>query len=162
MVSPAGLLGLLDKAKAFPFLKQGPPSATMGITHREFSDGEAVSDFTEFEVRVAEVFRFEAQDTLVFRVRLRNKTEALIQYRPDGFSIRAGAAVYGQSLSDASGEIPGGGEAEAFFAVTGTASGGRNDLAIKNEFTVLVERITPQAGVRRAAAPSKNVEGFAK
>jgi hypothetical protein len=162
-VSPAALLGLLDKAKAFPLLQQGSPEALRGVSHREFKEDEAVSDFGEFEVRILEAFRFEAQDTLVFRVRLKNKTAQPIAFRPDGFAVRAGAERYEQSVSDASGSIPANGESEAFFAITGTRFGGRNDLAVNNEFTVFVERIgQPSPTVQRSGVPAKSVEGFAK
>ena len=35
------------------------------------------------------------------------------------------------------------------FAVTGTPDGGRNELSLKNEFTVLVSRLTPALRFRR-------------
>ncbi|MEY2598619.1 MAG: hypothetical protein RLZZ142_878 [Verrucomicrobiota bacterium] len=162
-VSPAALLGLLDKAKAFPLLQQASPEALRGVSHRAFKEDEAVSDFGDFEVRILEAFRFDAQDTLVFRVRLRNKTAQAITFRPDSFSVRAGAERHEQSVSDASGSIRANGESEAFFAITGTRFGGRNELALKNEFTVFVERIgqsSPTAPPSKV--PAKSLEGFAK
>jgi hypothetical protein len=162
-LSPAALLGLLDKAKAFPLLQQGGPEAIRGIEHREFQKDETVSDFGDFELEIQEAFRFDSQDTIVFRVKLRNKTGQEIAYRADSFSVRAGHELHSQSISDASGNIPPNGEAEAFFAITGTRFGGRNDLALKNEFTVFVERIgRPQPTVERSLAPEKTEEGFAK
>jgi hypothetical protein len=66
-------------------------------------------------------------------------------------------------VSDASGSIPANGESEAFFAITGTRFGGRNELALKNEFTVLVERIgQPSPTVQPSKVPAKSLEGFAK
>lgn len=161
-VTPAGLLGLLDKAKAFPLLEKGRPEALIGISHREFKGDEAMSDFGEFEARIEEVFRFEAQDTLVFRVKLRNKTGSLIAFRPDSFSVRAGAELYSQSVSDAVGGIPANGEAGAVFAVTGTASGGRNELSVKNDFTVFVERIGSPPPIHRSSTLPNSIEGFSK
>jgi len=161
-VTPAGLLGLLDKAKAFPLLEKGRSEAVAGIGHREFAAGEALSDFGEYEVGIEDAFRFEAQDTLVFRIKLRNKTERPIAYRPDGFSVRAGTELYSQSVSDALGSIPANGEAAAFFAVTGTPSGGRNELSLKNEFTVFVERIGSSFPIHRPITPPKSIEGFSK
>jgi hypothetical protein len=52
-----------------------------------------------------------------------------------------GDRTYPQSISDASGTIPPMGEAPAYFAVTGTPNGGRNDLSLKNDFTILLDRI---------------------
>jgi hypothetical protein len=48
-------------------------------------------------------------------------------------------------VSDAAGLIPPKTEATVYFAVTGTPDGGRNELSLKNEFTVLVERIRTSA-----------------
>lgn len=161
-VTPAGLLGLLDKAKAFTLLDKGHSEALSGISHREFTAGEALSDFGEFDVGIEEAFRFEAQDTLVFRIKLRNKTERPIEYRRDGFSVRAGAELYSQSVSDALSTIPANGEAEAFFAITGTPTGGRNELSLRNEFTVFVERIGSAFPIHRSMSPPKAIEGFSK
>lgn len=161
-VTPAGLLGLLDKAKAFPLLEQGRSEAVSGIGHRNFAAGEAVSDFGEFEVGIEEAFRFEAQDTLVFRVKLRNKTEHPIAYRPDSFAVRAGTELYPQAVSDAAGRVPSKGESEAFFAVTGTPTGGRNGLALRNEFAVFVERLGSLPPPRPPVISSKSIQGFTK
>jgi hypothetical protein len=96
-------------------------------------------DYNDYEVRLDEVFRFNPEDTLIFRVVLCNKTGQPIQYRPDGFSLRVGERTYPQSISDASGTIPPKGEVPAYFAVTGTPNGGRNELSLKNDFTILID-----------------------
>jgi hypothetical protein len=67
-----------------------------------------------------------------------------------------GDRTYPQSISDASGTIPPMGEAPAYFAVTGTPNGGRNDLSLKNDFTVLLDRIETNA------APAQPVQPEAK
>jgi hypothetical protein len=146
VVLPARLLALLDKAKAFPLLKQQHPEAVASVDFTTFEKKPSVSDFNDYEIRVEEAFRFNAEDTIVLRLLLKSKSDAPIIYRPDSFSIRVGNRVYAQSISDAAGLIPPKAEATAYFAVTGTPDGGRNELSLKNEFTVLVERIsTPPA-----------------
>ncbi len=161
-VTPAGLLGLLDKAKAFPLLKLGAADSIRDLGHRAFAADEALSDFAEFQLQPLEVFRFEAQDTLVFHVKLTNKTEHEIKYRPDGFAVRVDAELYGQSVSDASGIIPAQGETEAFFAITGTPTGGRNDLSLKNEFTVLLDCPRATTPSRSSITTPKTNEGPSK
>ncbi len=143
-VTPARLLSLLDKAKAYPLLKASHPLAVAQVEYVSFAKAPRVMDYKDYEVRIEEAFRFNPEDTLILRLVLRNKTDQPIQYRPDGFTLRVGDRTYPQSISDASGTIPPKSEMPAYFAVTGTPNGGRNDVSLKNEFTVLLDRIEPK------------------
>ena len=111
---------------------------------RTFATTPAVTDFNDYEVRIQEVFRFNPEDTLVFHVRLRSKSDNEIRYRPDSFAVRAGDRLYHQSISDAPGVLPPRGETTVYFAVTGTPDGARAELSLKNDFSVLVTRATPE------------------
>jgi hypothetical protein len=156
VVSPTRLLALLDKAKSFPLLKQQHPEAVASVDFTTFEKKPNVSDFNDYEIRIQEAFRFNAEDTLVLHVLLKNKTDAPIHYSPDSFSLRVGNRVYAQSISDAAGLIPPKSEATAYFAITGTPDGGRNELSLKNEFTVLVERVpTPPAPASTNQPPTQ-------
>ena len=64
-------------------------------------------------------------------------------YQPDSFALRAGNRLYPQSISDADGTVPPKGQSIVYFAVTGTPDGARNNLSLKNQFTVLVARLSP-------------------
>jgi len=152
-VTPSRLLALLDKAKAYPLLKEYHANAVAQVEYVNFSKNPRVLDYKDYEVQLDEVFRFNPEDTLIFRILLRNKTDQPIQYRPDGFSLRVGERAYPQSISDASGTIPPKGQAPAYFAVTGTPNGGRNDLSLKNDFTVLLDRIETNAPPPHPARP---------
>lgn len=151
-VTPGILMGLLDKAKAYPFLKLSEPEATQGITSVEYGAKAPVMDYNDFEAQLQEVYRFEAEDTLVFMAVLKNKTSKVIEYRPEGFGVRIGELYFSQSISDASGSIPAKGESPVYFAITGTPEGGRNDLSLKNEFVILVDRI---ASAKAEPTPAK-------
>ncbi len=137
-VTPGMLLGLLDKAKAYPVLKASHPEAVGQVDYVNYGETPRVMDYNAYEVRIEEVFRFDPQDTLVFRIVLRNKTDREIRYQPQGFSLRVGERLYPQSISDASGVMPPKSDTPAYFAITGTPSGGRNDVSTKNDFTVLL------------------------
>jgi len=141
LVTPTRLLALLDKAKAFPLLKQQQPDAVAGAEARTFADKPQVTDFNEYEIRIEEVFRFNADDTLVFHVVLRNKSDRDIRYLPASFCVRVGNRLYYQSISDAPGVLPANAASTVYFAITGTPDGGRNELSLKNDFTVLVTRV---------------------
>lgn len=141
-VSPTRLLSLLDKAKAFPLLRQQHPESVAQVDFTTYDGKPLISDFNDYEIRIEEAFRFNAEDSLVFRVTVTNKTELPLRYRPDSFAIRTGNRLYHQSISDASGGVPPKGQSIVYFAVTGTPDGGRNELSLKNEFTVLLTRLS--------------------
>jgi hypothetical protein len=142
VLSPTRLLALLDKAKLFPLLKQQQPAVVAQAEARTLlGDKPQVTDFNDYEIRVEEVFRFNPEDTVVFHVTLRNKSDQEIRYRPESFTLRVGNRLYYQSVSDAPGVLPPKSQSTVYFAVTGTPDGGRNELSLKNEFSVLVTRL---------------------
>jgi len=141
-VSPLKLLALLDKAKAFPLLKSQQPESVADVGFTTYDGKPLVSDFNDYEIQIEQAFRFNAEDTLVFRVGITNKSDTPLIYSPDSFALRAGNRLYPQSISDADGTVPTHEQRTAFFAVTGTPDGGRNDLSLKNQFTVLVQRLS--------------------
>jgi hypothetical protein len=112
-----------------------------GAEARALGDEPQITDFNDFEIRIEEVFRFNPEDTLVFHVTLRNKSEREIRYLPESFCVRVGNRLYYQSVSDAPGLLPPHAASMVYFAITGTPDGGRNELSLKNEFSVLVSRL---------------------
>ena len=142
-VSPIKLLALLDKAKAFPLLKAQQPESVADVDFTTYDGKPLVSDFNDYEIQIEETFRFNADDTLVFRLVITNKIDAPLIYQPDSFALRAGNRLYSQSISDADGIVPPKGQSIVYFAVTGTPDGGRNELSLRNAFTVLVTRLSP-------------------
>ncbi len=162
LVTPGSLVGLLDKAKAYPVLKASHPEAVEQVDYVNYGAKPPVMDYNDFEVRLEEAFRFDPQDTLIFRIVLRNKTEKEIRYQPQGFSLRVGERLYSQSISDASGVMPPKSDTPAYFAVTGTPTGGRNDVSTKNEFTVIVSTVDPASAKAVQSVPREFRGGFAK
>ena len=150
-LTPTQLLALLDKAKAFPLLKRHHPDVVANVDFVSYSKRPSISNFNDYEIRLEEAYRFNQQDTLVFRASLKNKTQQQITYRPDSLAVRIGNRVYHQSVSDASGIIPPSAETTVYFAITGTPDGGRNELSLKNNFTVLIERLPFEPSARSEA-----------
>ncbi len=142
-VSPLKLLALLDKAKAFPLLKAQQPESVADVGFTTYDGNPLISDLNDYEIQIEQAFRFNAEDTLVFRAAITNKADAPLIYQPDSFAIRAGNRLYPQSISAADGSVPPKGRSIVYFAVTGTPDGGRNNLSLKNQFTVLVNRLSP-------------------
>ena len=142
-VSPLKLLSLLDKAKAFRLLKTQQPESVADVGFTTYDAKPLVCDFNDYQIHIEQAFRFNAEDTLVLRVAITNETDTPLIYQPDSFSLRAGNRLYPQSISDASGTVPPHGRSIIYFAVTGAPDGGRNNLSLKNQFTVLVNRLSP-------------------
>jgi hypothetical protein len=142
-VSPIKLLALLDKAKAFPLLKAQQPESVANVDFTTYDGKPLVSDFNDYEIQIEETFRFNAEDTLIFRLVITNKVDAPLIYQPDSFTLRAGNRLYPQSISDADGTVPPKGRSIVYFAVSGTPDGGRNELSLRNAFTVLLTRLSP-------------------
>ena len=142
-VTPSRLLALLDKSKAFQLLKRQHPEAVANVEAKTFGDEPQVTDFDDYEIRISEIFRFNLDDTLVFHVELQNKSGKEIRYQPDSFCVRVGNRLYYQSISDAPGVLPPCAASTVYFGITGTPDGGRNELSLKNEFSVLVTRTSP-------------------
>lgn len=137
-LTPTQLLALLDKAKAFTLLKTQQPDALGDVEFR--TPTNAITRLDGFEIHVEEIYRFNAEDTLVFRAQVVNSSKARVTYRPDSFQVRVGLHRYPQSISDASGEVPAESAATVYFAITGMPDGGRADLSIDNDFHALVSR----------------------
>jgi hypothetical protein len=152
-VSPLKLLALLDRAKAFPLLKVQQPESVADVDFTTYNGKPLVSDFNDYEIQIEQAFRFNAEDTLVFRVAITNKINAPLVYLPDSFMLRTGNRLYPQSISDAGGTVPPRSLGIVYFAVTGTPDGGHNDLSLKNEFKVLVTRLSPPPAVAITNTP---------
>jgi hypothetical protein len=140
-VSPGRLLGFLDKVKGFPALKV---SAAEMYKNMDVAEPDSLSSADGLDIFLKRVIRDDALDSVGFEVELRNATDRDFYYDPEGFSVRVKDEVYPQSVSDAAGLVPAGKTQAAFFVVTGTANGGRNDLAVTNRFEVLIRAINAE------------------
>jgi hypothetical protein len=138
-VTPHRLLALLDEAKAFPLLREYHPDAVTAVEYTNYEHVSQIMDYKTYAIQLEEAFRFSTDDTLIFRVMLTNKTDQPLQYRPDGFALKVGERLYPQSISDAAGVIPPKFQVPAYFAITGTPDGGRNNISLKNDFTVILD-----------------------
>lgn len=136
-VTPTRLLGLLQMAKSYAALSTHHASALQGVTTVR---PNRVCDYGDFVIHIEEVFRFDLEDTLVFRLRLQNRTSTAVPYRSGSFAARVGERLFHQSISDASGVLPPNSKQPAWFAITGLPNGARHELSLKNDFIVLVTR----------------------
>ncbi len=156
-VTPERLLTLLDTTKAFPLLKEFHPEAVADVEYANYAKKPQIMNYNTYAVQIDEAFRFNPEDTLIFRLTLTNRTSQILRYRPDGFSLRVGERLYPQSISDAAGSIPPHGTAPAYFAVTGTPDGGRNDISLKNDFTVILDAYPDKTISTNAVVSTKSI-----
>lgn len=126
---------LVARARQWTRLAAQFPALASAVEHAEPG---TVTRYPMFSVTLAEVFRFEAEDTLVFRLRLINDGDTPVVYDSAQLAVRAGREIYPASWVDASGAIPPHGTAEAYLTVTGAPGGGRANLSVRERFTVLV------------------------
>lgn len=140
LMPPARLLGLLDTAKAHGLLQQQHPALVAGV---EVVRPKALRDYGDFTIQTDEVFRFDAEDTLIFRIGVSNKLSTPIQFIPESLMVRADTRLYYQSITDATGNLPARTLVPIYFAITGTPDGSRNALSPKNDFMVLLNRLQP-------------------
>lgn len=137
-LAPSQLLGRLDTAKAYALIRQQHPNAVVGI---EVVRPNTTRDYGDYTIRTEEVFRFDADDVLVFRIVLRNTTPSPIHFVPASLMVRVGTRLYPQSITDATGALPSQTDVPVYFAVAGAADGSRADLSPKNDFFILLNRL---------------------
>lgn len=141
-LNPELLLQLLDRAKSFQLVQAQYPEAVQQIEHA--SPG-SITYYRDFRVMLEEVFRFDPEDTLVFRIRFEATGDSEVVYQPQRLAVRVGANVYYASIADASGIVPPKATTTGFFAITGTPRGGRANLSINNLFSIVVPRVERDA-----------------
>lgn len=136
------LIGILDRAKNFHVVAAQYPQAVQQI---EKAVPGSVTLYKDFKVTLEEVFRFDPEDTLVFQLRFENASDKEIFYQPQRLAVRIGGHVYYASVCDASGIIPPKSTTAGYFAVTGTPRGGRANLSVNNNFSIIVTRVERDA-----------------
>ena len=129
-VTPARLVSLIDMAKKYDVLKETYPDSLAGV-ERALSRNRYRCG--KYDIHLDEAIRFEEEDTVIFKLRLVNLTENEIKYDKHSFSAHAGDGVYYMSVSDASGIMPPKSETYAWFGITSTPQGGRNNLKADND-----------------------------
>lgn len=140
-IVPERLLSLMDKAKAYPLFEANHPDALAGVLH---AAPDITNYYDGFNVRIRDVWRFEQDDTLIFRVEFENTSDRTVYYKPQDLAVRLDERIYTQSLADASGVMPPKSVTPAFFAITGNGQGGRNNLDPDNKWNLLVIRAGSQ------------------
>jgi hypothetical protein len=132
-VTPARLVSLIDIAKKYEVLKKTYPETLSGVEQVKFKNRYRCG---KYDIYLDEAVRFEEEDTVIFKLRLDNLTAEEIKYDNHSFSAHAGNSVYYMSVSDASGLMPPKSQTYAWFGITSTPHGGRNNLTADNDWLI--------------------------
>jgi hypothetical protein len=154
-LTPPRLLGLIDKAKAFPLLQTQQPDALAGGEYADHREKPLVSDCGDYEVRLTEAFRFVNDDAIVFHLVIANRTDKTIEHAPERLEIRVADRVFNPLLTDLVSTIAPHESAIGYVVVSGGPNG-RNDLSLKNDFTFLLSRRDPAVEIN--TPDSKDIE----
>mgnify|MGYP000983248580 CR=1 FL=1 len=98
-----------------------------------------ITAYRNFTATIEAVTRFEAEDALVFRIKLENALGIAVPYDPQGLAIRLDREFFPAALADASGAIPPHGVSLAYFVISGGPHG-RANLTVREKFSVIVPR----------------------
>jgi hypothetical protein len=136
VVSREQLLNFLDKVKEYSALKTASRDSVASLSVAEPNKSTRVG---EIETVIKRVVRDDSLDLVGFEVQLSNRGQSDFYFDPQGFGVRVGDAKYQESISDAGGIVPAGTSVPAFFVVTVTTNGGRNDLSVDQNFDVQIQ-----------------------
>ncbi len=151
-VTPARLLSLIDMAKAYHVLKKRYPT---DLRDSILAANQRFFDFGKFRIELREVIRFNREDTIVFKLLLHNDKAEEIAYDKFSFSVQLNGKTYYMSAADASGIMPPKSASWAFFSITGTPDGARNNLAPDNDFMIGVTAKYMENEYRLASKPKE-------
>ena len=109
------LYDILQDAKTYFAVKEQHPELERTI---QVAAPGTVLEYPGYRVVIDQVFRFERDDTLVFRVVFLNDTEAPLYYRPGEIALRVGRNLYWPSFAQVSRVIPPRGPARLSWEVS--------------------------------------------
>ena len=147
-------LSLLDRARAYPVLAKSLPKAVEGVTLRAQNRRLELPDL---EITVQEVYRFSKEDAVVFLLKLRNTTDAVLDLVPSTFAARVAQERFDQAIANGPRSLAPGESADAEFAIVGLPDGTRNDLSADNAFTILVSTARREAKLAAVAKTEPEV-----
>ena len=139
-VTPARVLGLMDKLKGYPTFSTLAPAMYTDMDVNEGADlAKSAVETDQVKAQIVRVLRDGGMDALAFEVYLINKTSDDYLYDPRAFSVRAGRKVFSALTGDGVGKVPPHSQQTAFFVVSGGEdSNVPEDLSAYNEFHLLL------------------------
>ncbi len=135
-LSADALRALIDRARQ----RDRAPFALPGMdVMTDHTEPTIITAYRNFTATIEAVTRFEAEDALVFRIKLENTLGIAVPYDPQGLAIRLDREFFPAALAEASGAIPARGVSLAYFVISGGPHG-RANLRVREKFSVIVPR----------------------
>jgi hypothetical protein len=134
-VTPTIIRDIIEKARMYSVLQTKYPEYYENV---ERTVQNRLFQYTGYVINLKTIYRFKADDTVVFQIVIKNTTDKTLSYDPHLIAVRLNSRLYYSSVSVASGKIPPNGESPIWFAVTGTPNGGRNEMKADNDWEVLL------------------------
>jgi hypothetical protein len=134
------LAGFLGELKDYVRLKAVSADA---VSMLNVAEPNKRSTSGAIETVIKRVVRDDALGLVGFEVELSNRGQSDFYLDPEGFAVRVGDARFEQSLSDCGGIVPAGTSVPAYFVVSEAPDGGRNDLAVDQNFELEIRATDP-------------------
>jgi len=129
------LVGFLGKLKDYLRLKA---LSADSISTLNVAEPNKKSEIGEIETVIKRVVRDDSLGLVGFDVALSNRGQSDYYLDPEGFAVQVGNARYEETISDCGGIVPAGTSVSAFFVVSEAANGGRNELAVDQNFNLQI------------------------
>ena len=149
---PMAMIGILSRAKERAFLENVNPELYQGWEER--NNISLVSTSRGAEITIYEIQRWPDKDALIFRCIINNLNGKAFRYDPRVAEVRVGDRVYPVQLADGPPEIGSGKKAALDLVLMGNPTGGKEHLAISNDFRVELPDSPPIPSLSSALFPA--------
>lgn len=133
-LSPEMSRGLVGRAKELERDRGATPGRTPALASLA---PHLVVPYQSFTATIESIVRFEAEDALVFRIKLENALPVAVPYDPAGLAIRLDREFFPAVWAEASGAIPAHGTSSVYVVIAGGPAG-RANLSVREKFSVIV------------------------
>jgi hypothetical protein len=141
--SPSRLIGLMDSTKLLSATRPEERSRLLKLMpHIEANlMPNQRMHYGAYAVSIDKVIRHGKIDALCFEISVKNLSSRDLLINPESFSVRVGASVFSQVLSDIDPKIAPQKSAKGYFVIIGNGAGKPNWLSPSNRFQVSLDLI---------------------
>jgi len=145
--SPARLVGLMDSTKLISATRPEEQQQLLELMpHIEANlMPNQRMHYGSYAISIDKVIRHNKIDALCFEVSIKNLGAREFLINPESFTVRAGASVYAQVLSDVEPSIEPQSSVKGYFIIIGNGAGKPNWLSPNNSFQVSLDVIKGNA-----------------
>jgi hypothetical protein len=137
---PQRLFGVLDQAREYPALATQYPALVQQI--ERYTPG-TTSKFGPVTATIEEILRFQAEDVLVFHIRLENHGPVPLGITPAELGVRVADQVFPAALTDAPTVLPAGRAVRIVLVIAGTPEDRHGPLSLGNPFEIHLPMAQP-------------------